>query len=212
MTLKRTLQALAVASTVVVAVSAVLLFRARTARAHCDSVDGPVVTAARRALETNNVNVVLGWVRDRDETAIRTAFERAMRVRRLNPEARSLADTYFYETLVRVHREGEGAPYTGLKPALGNQGPFAAADRAIAEGSVDALAERMADEVRSAVTERFQRVMATRNYNATDLRAARQHVAAYVDYVHFVEGVHTLLHRGAEAAEPGSRPASGHAH
>lgn len=36
------------------------------AAAHCDSLDGPVVTAARQALETGNVDLVMVWVRPQD--------------------------------------------------------------------------------------------------------------------------------------------------
>ena len=46
-----------------------------SARAHCDGLDGPVVMAARKALETGNVNLVLIWVQKASEPEIRTAFE-----------------------------------------------------------------------------------------------------------------------------------------
>lgn len=81
------------------------------AAAHCDGLDGPVVTAARKALETGNLRLALVWVRERDEPEITAAFEKTMKVRGLGGDARSLADTYFFETLVRVHRAGEGAAY-----------------------------------------------------------------------------------------------------
>jgi hypothetical protein len=35
--------------------------------AHCDTPDGLVVAAARKALDTGNVNLVLIWVQKRDE-------------------------------------------------------------------------------------------------------------------------------------------------
>ena len=39
--------------------SAALLLAPTAALAHCDGLDGPVVTAARKALESGNVNLVL---------------------------------------------------------------------------------------------------------------------------------------------------------
>jgi hypothetical protein len=90
---------------------------------HCDGLDGPVVTVARKALETGNVNLVLPWVRVEDEGEIRKAFDQARSVRKLGGEARKLADTHFFETLVRIHRAGEGAPFAGLKPAGRDLGP-----------------------------------------------------------------------------------------
>jgi Family of unknown function (DUF6448) len=84
---------------------------------HCDTLDGPVIGLARKALEAGNVNLVLPWVRAEDERELRRAFEHALAVRKLGAEACELADTHFFETLVRIHRASEGAPYTGLKPA-----------------------------------------------------------------------------------------------
>jgi hypothetical protein len=105
-------------------------------RAHCDTLDGPVVEAARRALDSGQLSPVLAWVRADDKDEIRGAFAQARAVRKLGPEARALADTHFFETLVRIHRAGEGAPFTGLKPAGAKLPPaIVAADAAIAKGS-----------------------------------------------------------------------------
>jgi hypothetical protein len=87
------------------------------AEAHCDSLDGPVITEARAALEAGDVTSVLKWVSQDYEAEIRAAFDHVVEVRKLGGEARSLADRFFFETLVRIHRAVEGAPYTGLKPA-----------------------------------------------------------------------------------------------
>lgn len=186
-----------------------------TADAHCDSLDGPVVNAARAALESENVDFVLVWVRPGDETEIREAFDRTLKVRRAGEDARELADRWFFETLVRVHRAGEGAPYTGLKPA-GYEPPegIAAADRAIEDGSGDALATRISESVAAEVLERFERVDDLRDYDPGNVEGGRAWVHAYVEYIHFVEGIHEALHGEAHTdvddtiatAEPRHQP------
>ena len=60
---------------------------------------------------------MLAWVQADDEAAIREVFQKARAVRKLGGKAAEIADTWFFETIVRVHRSGEGAPYTGLKAA-----------------------------------------------------------------------------------------------
>jgi hypothetical protein len=180
------------------------------ARAHCDTLDGPVVETARKALETGQVNPVLAWVRPADEAEIRAAFTRAVAVRKAGPEARQLADTWFFETLVRVHRAGEGAPYTGLKAAGQDLGPAVpAADKAIEKGSPDAVEKLVVDAVRSGLRERYARVMA-RKPPAADVAAGRAWVEAYVPYVHYVEGVFEAAH-GKLGAHP-EPAAEAHAH
>ena len=105
---------------------------------HCDTLDGPLAKLAEKALADRNLNVVLPWVRPEDEGEIRQAFDRAQAVRELGPQARLLADLHFLETLVRIHRAGEGAAFTGLKPAGLDLGPAVpAADSALATGGVD---------------------------------------------------------------------------
>ena len=106
----------------VLALGVILIAPARVL-AHCDGLDGPVVKAAQQALETRNPAFALSWVQEKDEPEIRTAFERTLAVRTLSPQAKELADRFFFETLVRVHRAGEGAPFTGLKPAGRDLGP-----------------------------------------------------------------------------------------
>ena len=129
---------------------------ARITYAHCDGLDGPVVSAARKALETGNVNYVLIWVKPKDEGDIKQAFQQILVVRDLSSAARELADRYFFETLVRIHRAGEGAPYTGPKPAGRDLGPaIPAADKAIEAGSIDAVEKLLTDRVRDGLRERF---------------------------------------------------------
>jgi len=103
-------------------------------------MDGPVVKAAQRALASADVNPVLIWVQSKDEGEVRDAFAKTIAVRKLNPDAQELADLYFFETVVRIHRAGEGEPYTGLKPAGRDLGPaIPAADKALEDGSVGLL-------------------------------------------------------------------------
>jgi hypothetical protein len=156
--------------------------------AHCDSMDGPVITLAKKALETGNVKLVLPWVRAQDEGEIRKAFDHAVSVRKLGTQARELADTHFFETLVRIHRAGEGAPFTGLKPAGRDLGPaIPAADRALEDGSVDAVVRLVTDAVARGIRERFQAAWSNRRFDPNDVVAGREYVEAYVPYIHFVE-------------------------
>jgi len=172
------------------------------ARAHCDSLDGPVITEARTALEQQDVTPVLKWVQPRDEAAIRDAFARTLAVRQLGPEAKKLADTYFFETLVRIHRAGEGAPFTGLKSAGSTEPIIAKADQTLADGSADALADAVAKHVAQGIRERFARAAEARVHAAESVETGREFVERYVTYVHYVEGI-------AQAAEGGSH--EGHA-
>jgi hypothetical protein len=159
--------------------------------AHCDGLDGPVVQAAKRALDSGNVNLALVWVQAADEAEIRTAFQQAVSVRKLSATAGALADRYFFETLVRLHRAGEGAPYTGLKPAGRDLGlAIPAADKAVLDRKTAALEKLLIDEIRQGVRAHFREVQARRDYNPNDLTRGREYVKAYVEFIHYVERLH----------------------
>lgn len=182
-----------------IAVSTLLLLTgASAAFAHCDTLDGPVVAAARQALDENNANLVLIWVKTENEPEIKAAFDKAVSVRKLNPTAKEMADTYFLETLVRVHRAGEGAPFTGLKPAGADLGPaIPAADKAITTGDVQPVAKLLTETLQARLKEQFAKVEARKAYDKNDVAAGREYVDAYVGYVHYVEGLYD-----AARAEP----------
>lgn len=156
--------------------------------AHCDGLDGPVVAAARKALDSGNLNLALIWVQPGDEAELRAVFNNAATVRKLGPAAEQLADRQFFETLVRLHRAGEGAAYTGLKPAGQDLGPaIPAADRAINTDDLPKLEELLSRAVQKGLHERHEKVMALRKYDPADLGAGRAYVAAYVEFIHYVE-------------------------
>ena len=178
---------------------ALLLLSGDYASAHCDGLDVPVVKAAQKALQTNNVNLVLIWVNQAPEAELKSVFRQTVVVRKLSPESRALADRHFFETLVRLHRTGEGAPYTGLKPAGRDLGPaIPAADRAIETGNTSALEALLVNELRKGLRQSFAEIQATRKYDPNDVSAGRAYVKAYVEYVHFVERLHEALSASAE--------------
>ena len=170
-------------------------------RAHCDTLEGPVVQAARQALARGEVTPVLMWVKAADEEAIRAAFARTLAVRKQSKEAAELADTWFFETLVRIHRAGEGAPYTGLKAGAPSEPGIAAADRALASRRADEVLAATVHPLHAALEARFQRVVALRAHAEHTVAAGREYVDAYVDYVHFAERLASLA-SGTAAAAP----------
>lgn len=160
--------------------------------AHCDSLDGPVIKAARAAFTTGDVNLVLVWVQPKNEGEIRDAFRRAQEVRKLGSEAQKLADQYFFETLVRIHRAGEGAPYSGLKPAGEDFGPaLPASDQALESGDLKPLWKLLNDNIHGTLHQRFEAAVKAKSYKVGDLKAGREFVASYVGFIHYVEAVYS---------------------
>jgi len=171
-------------------VMSIVLLTGNRLSAHCDTMGGPVVKASQKTLETGNINYVLVWVQAKDEHEIKNLLEKVLRVRKLNDEAKELADMYFFETVVRVHRMGEGEPYTGIKPVgyHPDEG-IEAADVAIEKNSLTEILGQVPEERENTVKEMFTDLQSKMNYDINDVISGRKYVAAYVHFIHYVEGL-----------------------
>jgi Family of unknown function (DUF6448) len=190
---------------IAVAAAAGMLWGSHSVRAHCDSVDGPVAKAVQKALDNGNLNPVLAYAPATAEAEIRAAFEKSRKVRSLGPDARALADEAFMETVIRLHRAGEGATYTGLKPAGIDYGPvIPAAEHAIETGDLAKLKAVLVDKVEHALTERLAHVRELKNVplepkTAAEVPHSRERVSAELGFITFAESVHqAALGKGAE--------------
>lgn len=176
---------------------------------HCDSLDGPVVTAARQALEAGDVDLVLPFVPAEGEEEVRAAFAKVMPVRDLGPEARETADQLFFETVVRVHRAGEGAPYTGLKPAGLSFGPvIPLAERAVEEGSAEQLSDFLDHVLHEELRTRLDHVRELEAHRAESVADARRYVEAMLGFEVYSHHLYEALtaaahHETAEHAHHG---------
>ena len=193
-------------------IALLLIASSGKAYAHCDTLDGPVVQTARMALEKGDVTPVLKWIQADDEKEIRAVFQKTLAVRSKGAEARDLADMYFFETLVRIHRAGEGAPYTGLKPGEAVDPAVALADKALETGSVDKLVNVLTKAMANGIRERFQHAKEAQKHADDNVKAGREFVKAYVIFTHYAEGLHATIKANADHHFGGAKSQSEHPH
>jgi len=180
--------------------SLLMLFAALPASAHCDSYDGPVIKDAVKALETNNVNLVLKWVSLEQEKEIIPLFNKTHQLKSGDKEVYTIVEKHFFETLVRLHRETEGAPYTGLKPAGTTKPIIQMTDKALKDGNVDDFLVKFDSHIDKVVREKYQKVTELNKVKDNSIEQGRAFVEAYVDYTHTVEALYDILeHVGGHA-------------
>lgn len=168
---------------------------------HCDAKDGPVVKEAKRALETGNVEVILPYAPATAEEEIRTAFALAMKARGQGEEAKEVSELYFFETVVRLHRAGEGAPYTGLKPAGLDHGPvLPVAEQAIEVGSADELVHLLSDALAVEVKERLGHVLALKDSAGEGISEARAYASAMLGFQVYANNLFKSMRADPHAA------------
>jgi hypothetical protein len=171
--------------------------------AHCDTMDGPLIADARKALGQNNVNYVLKWVSSANESEIRDAFNLVMKVKGLSPEAKELSEKYFFDILVRIHRTGEGVPFTGVKPSgTPIDEKVLAADKSIEIGNLSPLEGKVLSDIGPELTKRFEKVMSLRNFDVNNVEAGREYIEAYVQFFKFAEGEETHNEEHGKVSSP----------
>ncbi len=169
---------------------------------HCDTRDGPVVKAAIKALEIGNVNLVLIWVPKNAEKELKEAFEKTLRARKQGKDAQTVADDWFFETVIRLHRTGEGAPFTGLKPAGLDEGPVVPrAEKAIETGDAKEVIGFILHTVEEELQQRFKHVMAKKKYDEDNVTAGREYVHAFINFVVYSHHLYTFVKGGDEQSE-----------
>ena len=180
-----------------------VLLKPLRASAHCDTMEGPTAQDGLRALDTGNLALALKWVTPAGEEELREVFERARAARDLGPAAREVADRWFVENLVRIHRAGEGAAFLGVQPyGAPVDERVRAADSAIASGDLAPLRGLVPADRWPELEHRFATVLERRDYDESDVDAGRAYIEAYVSFFKYAEGEdHEHGHHDRASAE-----------
>lgn len=165
--------------------------------AHCDSYDGPVIQDAMKALEQEDVSFVMKWVAADHEAEISRLFDKTVALKDQDEEVYGIVERHFLETLVRYHRETEGAPFTGLKPAGAITPIIQLADNSIENKEVTGLLTDLGHHIQEVITEKFNKVTALSEVKDHSVEEGRAYVAAYVDYTHTLEALEAVISHGA---------------
>ena len=161
-------------------------------QAHCDSEKGPVATAAHQALISDDVKLILPYVKPEAEAELTAAFKEARIVRKPGGAIRDLADRYFIETAVRLHRAGEGAPYTGVTDEA-TPASILTADKAMASGSMTEVNKMLEQAMRKGIEARYHSVVEAREAakRLNTVEAHRERVEAELMFEKYVYELYT---------------------
>lgn len=164
--------------------------------AHCDSYDGPVIQDALKALNQKDVSYVMKWIDKDQEAEITKLFNKTVGLKNSDIEIYSIVEKHFLETLVRLHRETEGAPFTGLKPAGSTTPIIQMADKSIEDKEIDSLLSNLDKHIQKVIKEKYEEVNALSKVKDNSTTEGRAYVEAYVDYTHTLEAIEGALEHG----------------
>lgn len=175
---------------------ALMLGFTSTSQAHCDRVNGPVATDARKALESGDISHALIWVTDQQAGDLKSIFEQSLKVYTKGGESKELAERYFMSETVRLHREAEGMPFTGLKPAQPSAQDIQIAEKALSSGKLASVTEMLANEIQKKTAELYNKALEAQSRKDESVEAGRKWVDAYVQYVVYVHSLYQNIQAG----------------
>lgn len=179
--------------------SVVLIFLflwSHNANAHCDRENGPVAIAAKESLKTGNINKILIWVGEEQEQELRKKFQQSLKVYESGGSSAELAEKYFMETAVRLHRAAEGMPFEGLKPASPNPPDIEAAEKALETGNFEPVKELLCRAMAEESSKWFERARASAENKSESISAGREWVDNYVKYIVFIHKLYQTIQAG----------------
>lgn len=149
-----------------------------------DITNGPVMGAAKMALDTGNVNYVLIWVPEASENQLKNLFEKTFCERRAGKDMQDIAINWYFETVKRLHRAGERRLYTCLKPDGPDESPvFPKVNRAIETGVADEIIGFIPKTQDHDFRYRFHHLIEKKNYDVNNVAAGRGYVAEFIDFI-----------------------------
>jgi len=169
-----------------------------TVYAHCDTMSGPVAVAARKALESGDIKLAQIWVGESQDKELKERFRECLSVRKMGGQAKELADKYFIETVIRLHRRAEGMPFTGVKPAQPLPPDVAAAEKALETGNIEIVTDLLNEQIKAGVQKWFDQAMQAKKHKDEGIEAGREWVDAYVKYVVYVHGLVLQINAGPQ--------------
>ncbi len=173
-----------------------MMFLSAPTFAHCDSFDGPVIQDAYKALQKEEAMYVMKWITADQEAEIKQLFDKTVQLKNEDAEIYSIVEKHFLETLVRLHRETEGAPFTGLKPAGSTTPIVQMADQSIANRNLKPLINDLGEHIQHVITDKYAKVMALEKVKDNSVEEGRAYVNAYVEYTHTLEAMEAILSHG----------------
>lgn len=173
------------------------ILAAGAAWAHCDAENGPVAEDARKALKTDDFSKVAIWVGEDQNAELKKLFKDALKVYKMGGEAKELAENYFIESSIRLHRAAEGMPYTGVKPAQPLPEDIKLAEKTLKTGNIKPLVEFLNSEIETESKKWFQKAYDSKEaYKGESVAKGREWVDAYVKYVIYVHNLYKTIKAG----------------
>ena len=150
-----------------------------------NSHNSPMMSAAKRALETGNAHHILVWIPEESENTLKNLLERAHCERTTGKDAHSNTVDWYFETINRLHSMYYGPHNLSISTKLPEEKAIILlVERACESGNFEEITTVITDTSAGEMRQCFNEVIKKRNYDA--ITAGRVCVSAFTDFIAFV--------------------------
>lgn len=166
-----------------------------------DMTNGPVMGAAKMALDKGNVNYVLIWVPEESENKLKNLFEKTFCESRAGKDMEDIAINWYFETVKRLHRAGERRLYTCMNPdGSDERSVVPKVKRAIETGEADEIIGFIPKTKEHDFRHRLHHLIEKKNYDVNNVAAGREYVAEFIDFIIYLH--HFCTSSSGESGHP----------
>ena len=155
---------------------------------------GPVMSAAKRSLETGNAQYILIWISEESENTLKNLLEKVCCEINTQKNARDHIVDWYFNTVNHLH-----SVYCGLHNLnLSTKTPeekkiIILVEGACKSGNFKEITAIFQDTPDGEIRQRFNDVMKKRNYRLENIAAGRMYVLAFTDFIAFLNTRYTGL-------------------
>jgi hypothetical protein len=160
--------------------------------------NGPVMRAAKMALETGNADHILIWVPEESENTLKNLLEKTCCERTTQRKARNHSIEWYLQTINRLHSEYYRPHDLNISTKTPEERKtILLVERACETGNFDEIATVMQITSDEEIRQRFNDVLNKSNYDMDNIAAGRAYVSAFTDFIACINSLRSGSRREA---------------
>jgi len=158
-----------------------------------NSENGPVIIAAKKALETGNPNYVLIWVPEESENTLKNLLEKTFCERSTRKNIQNRGIDWYFESVNRLHFTCRWPHCPGMTSDGSDMKMIVSmVERAFETGNCEEICGVLPIAHTAEVKLRFHNVMNKRNYTVDDIAAGRAYVSAFIAFIAYLHNLSSV--------------------
>jgi hypothetical protein len=155
-----------------------------------NSENGPVIRAAKMAMETGNASYILIWLPKEAENTLKNLLERTYCENRTRKNTQNHSIDWYFKSVNRLHSRYGWPDYPGMKFKETDEETIALmVERAFESGNFEEINSIIPLNHSGDARERFHKVMMKRNYSVDDIAAGRVYVSAFIAFIVYLHNL-----------------------